>query len=140
MKALLVRHQAIKRTFIFLQITLFVLFFGNTLVAKEMRDISQDELLKGIQAKSFALILDVRTVGEFKQGHISGAVNIPHLELQGRLAEIAKFKNKEIVIYCRSGRRAVIAANFLNRAGYHKLLHLRGDMIGWYYSKHPLVK
>ncbi|MBU3914844.1 rhodanese-like domain-containing protein [bacterium] len=125
---------------IFLQITLFVLLIGNTLVARETRDISQDDLLKGVQAKTISLLLDVRTVDEFNQGHVPGAVNIPHFELEGRLAEIIAYRNKEIVVYCRSGRRTEIALTILRDSGFSKLLHLKGDIIGWLENNRPLEK
>ncbi len=140
MKALPVRSRAIKKTLIHIQIILFVLFFGNSLAATEMQDISQDDLLKGLQSKSIALLLDVRNFQEFRQAHIAGAVNIPLPELQRRLGEIITFREKKIVIYCRSGRRARIAMAILHNSGFKNLLHLNGDLIGWWQNKRPLVR
>ncbi len=140
MKILPVRGQEFRRVFMVLLIPLFVLFFGNTLAAMEMRDISQDDLLKGIQSKTIALVLDVRTVREFNQGHISGAINIPYSKLRGRLNEIIAYRDKQIVVYCRSGRRAGVAIAILRNSGFYKLLHLKGDMIGWLRNNRPLEK
>lgn len=65
-----------------------------------------------------ALVIDVRTPGEFKQGHLPNAVNIPyHLVLAG--AEQLKLdKAASVVVYCRSGRRSGIAQQTLEKAGY----------------------
>ena len=63
-----------------------------------------------------ALLLDVRTNGEFAGGHLDGATNIPVGELAARLAEVAA--HKEIVVYCRSGRRSAAAAELLRSAGH----------------------
>jgi len=63
-----------------------------------------------------ALLLDVRTPGEFNSGHAEGAVNIPLQELQQQLDDI-KAKGKPVVAYCRSGNRSGMAAQLLNKAG-----------------------
>lgn len=94
-------------------------------------DISQAELMQRIKANSAGLILDVRSAEEYAEGHIPGAINIPHDQLGSRLAEISSHKDKEIVMYCRSGRRVGIAAGVLQPAGFSKLRHLDGDMNGW---------
>lgn len=94
-------------------------------------DITQAELMQRIKANQAGLILDVRTPEEYAEGHIPGAINIPYDHLGLRQAEIAAHKNKDIVLYCRSGRRVGIAAGTLESMGFKKLLHLAGDMGGW---------
>jgi rhodanese-related sulfurtransferase len=80
--------------------------------------------------KSAALyVLDVRTPEEFASGHVPGAVNIPYDQVVSRLAEIPK--DKEVVLYCRSGRRAGLAAVELEKAGYEDLQLMQGDMPAW---------
>jgi hypothetical protein len=64
------------------------------------------ELAARIEAGTAPLILDVRTPEEYAAEHIPGAVNISHTELAGRLAELDAYKNKEIVVHCRSGAMA----------------------------------
>jgi rhodanese-related sulfurtransferase len=75
------------------------------------------------------VVLDVRTPEEYAAGHVPGAVNIPYDQVGTRLSEIPK--TDEVVLYCRSGRRAALAAETLSAAGYTKLAHLAGDMQGW---------
>lgn len=113
-----------------LGMTLFFVTWGTICVA-QVTDISQAELMQRIKANQTGLILDVRSPGEYAEGHIPGAINIPHDQLDSRLAEISSYKDKDIVLYCRSGHRAGIAANTLRAAGFGKLLHLDGDMNGW---------
>ncbi|TAN84552.1 MAG: rhodanese-like domain-containing protein [Gallionella sp.] len=113
-----------------LGITLFFLA-GSTIGLAQVADISQVELMQRIKANHPGLILDVRSPEEYAEGHIPGAVNIPHDQLSSRLAEIGSYKNKDVVLYCKSGRRAGVAANTLRAAGFSKLLHLDGDMNGW---------
>ncbi len=74
-----------------------------------------------------ALLLDVRTPSEFAGGHLEGALNIPVDELAARKGEIAA--GREVVVYCRSGRRSAIAADLLRDAG-HKVIDI-GTMSAW---------
>ena len=67
-----------------------------------------------------ALIVDVRTPGEFKASHFPGAVNIPLDNLEARLSEFGD-KNGPVVVYCRSGRRSGIAKDILTRKGFTKV-------------------
>ena len=64
-----------------------------------------------------ALLLDVRTPGEFAGGHIEGALNIPVQELGARVSEVGP-KSRPVVVYCRSGGRSCAAAGILSQAGY----------------------
>jgi len=101
--------------------------------------VSQQQLLERQQAKDAELVvLDVRTADEFVTGYVPGAVNIPHDQLASRLAEVPK--DKEVVLYCRSGRRAMLAAEVLAANGYQRLGHLEGDILGWTQQERPLAR
>lgn len=66
--------------------------------------------------KEGALIVDVRTPGEFNSGHIKGSINIPLDNIQAKTAELKK-KNKTIITCCRSGNRSGMAKSMLDGAG-----------------------
>ena len=102
---------------------------GESSGSPTVREISQQDLVSN--PPEGALILDVRTPGEFGDGHVPSAVNIPHNELAGRLAELESEPDRPIILYCRSGKRAGIAASVLQEAGYTDLHHLTGDMMAW---------
>ena len=93
--------------------------------------ISSSELSGRIDAGNAPLILDVRTPREYEAGHIPGAVNIPHTELNGRISELESNRNEEIVVHCQSGPRAGIAQSILSRAGFMKIRELQGHMQQW---------
>lgn len=65
-----------------------------------------------------ALLVDVRTPQEYQAGHIPGAVNISHDQMKARLGELGPDKDRQIVLYCRSGRRTGIAKGVLADAGF----------------------
>lgn len=67
--------------------------------------------------KEGALILDVRTSGEFTYGHIEGSVNIPVDRLSQNLGKL-KDKNKSIITCCASGMRSATAKSILQSNGY----------------------
>lgn len=63
-----------------------------------------------------AMVIDVRTPAEFKQGHIKGSVNIPLDKIASKANELSK-KNKTIITTCRSGARSGSAAAILRSKG-----------------------
>lgn len=66
--------------------------------------------------KNGAIIVDVRTPGEFNSGHIKGSINIPLDQINNKKDELKK-KNKVIITCCRSGNRSGIAESMLQSAG-----------------------
>lgn len=66
--------------------------------------------------KNGAMILDVRTTGEFSGGHIRGSVNIPMNKLAGELSKVPK--GKAIICVCASGVRSASAKRLLQSSGY----------------------
>lgn len=74
-----------------------------------------------------ATLVDVRTPGEYAQGHVDGALNVPLQELPGGASAIDQ--GHPVVVYCRSGRRSAEAARILAREGYE--VHDLGPMSAW---------
>ena len=67
--------------------------------------------------ESKALILDVREPGEFKMGHLEGAVNIPLNLLWSRMNELPR--GREILVYCAVGQRSYYASRALRLHGFN---------------------
>lgn len=85
------------------------------------------------------VVLDVRTAAEYAEGHVPGAQNIPHTELAARIAELEGARNRDIVVYCRSGTRAAQALTVLEGAGFKRLFHLQGDYLRWAEAGRPVA-
>ena len=100
---------------------------------------TQEQLVEH-QAKhpEHLFVLDVRTPEEYAEGHVPGAVNVPHDQLASRLAEVPK--DKDVVVYCRSGRRAALATDVLAANGYKRVSHLEGDIQAWLARGRPVEK
>lgn len=93
--------------------------------------ITPAELSQRLKEPNPPIILDVRTRDEYSSGHIDAALNLPHDELERRLDEIPVNKASEIVVYCRSGKRALIAEKILVEKGYTNIKDLAGHWQGW---------
>jgi rhodanese-related sulfurtransferase len=101
--------------------------------------VSADALVERLDDGAKApYVLDVRTADEYVAGHVPGAVNIPHDQIAARLAEVPK--DRDVVLYCRSGRRAALAGEALADNGYARLEHLQGDMLAWVEQGRPVEK
>ena len=102
----------------------------------ELATVSQETLLeRQLEGDPALVILDVRTPDEYVAGHVPGAVNIPHYEVADRLAEVPT--DKDVILYCRTGRRAAIAAEILAANGHTRLAHLEGDIVEWQENRRP---
>ncbi len=77
------------------------------------------------------LLLDVRTKAEFDQDHIGYPTLIPVDELGSHLSEIEEFKDKPVLVYCRSGNRSVTASNILISNGFTEVHNLVGGIGAW---------
>ncbi len=86
------------------------------------------------------LILDVRGADEFAQGHILGALNIPHDQLENRLAELEPHRGDKILLYCRTGQRAAVAAALLRKSGFEAVFKLNGGLLAWQGAGLPLTR
>ena len=97
-------------------------------------DVSVDEALRLWQAKE-AILIDVRTPAEYRDGHIPGVVNIPLAEIEKRLGEIPK--DKKVVLICRTGNRSAQGTKFLRSKGFDNVFNSTGGMSTW---KGPVTK
>lgn len=76
------------------------------------------------------VLLDVRTDTERKQGSIKGSYHIPLTSLSSNQNELKKFKDAEIICYCRTGSRSLNAAAKLKKLGFNAS-NLKGGILRW---------
>ncbi len=79
------------------------------------------------------IILDTRAQEEFDEGHIPGAIVIPHDEIKERAEQMLPDKDQLLLVYCRSGRRSKLAAQSLVELGYTNIKEF-GGIIDWPYE------
>jgi rhodanese-related sulfurtransferase len=80
-----------------------------------------------------AVILDVRTLAEHKQGGIDGAINIDIMGSSFAQKVAALDKDKTYFVYCRSGNRSGSACEIMSKDGFKNLYNLSGGMMNWPY-------
>ena len=77
-------------------------------------------------AKAKGIWIDVRTPEEYESGHLDGAINIPHDQIAAKIAAASPDKNAPVNLYCRSGKRAGIAKQELEKLGYTRVTNHGG--------------
>jgi phage shock protein E len=81
------------------------------------------EIKPEIKIDNNTILIDVRTKDEFKSGHLEKAINIPYTEIEEQIKSITKDNHKNIVVYCKSGRRSGIAQKKLIQMGYKNVVN-----------------
>lgn len=95
--------------------------------------ITAEEAKKIMNLGEEHIILDTREQDEFDEGHIPNAILIPYTEIENQAEEMIPYKDKLILVYCRSGRRSKIAAESLAKIGYTNVKEF-GGIIDWPYE------
>ena len=108
------------------------IMFGVLLAVQQMQasggvDVRQAQSMN----QQGALLLDVREPEEYSALHAPNAKLIPLGQLSSRLPEIMSYKDKPIVVVCRSGRRSAQAVSLLQEAGYSQVSNVSGGMNAW---------
>jgi rhodanese-related sulfurtransferase len=104
-----------------------LMFAVQQLQASEEIDVKQAQVM----SSQGALLLDVREPDEYAAIHASHAKLIPLGEVNSRLKEIEAYKNKPIVVMCRSGRRSAQAVSLLKGAGFTHVSNVTGGIQAW---------
>lgn len=144
---------SIEAFFVFLQKSPFnMMLFGGAVATGVMllwplvmrpfragREVGVIEAVQLINRKD-ALVIDVRDTGEYEAGHIAGARHVPEKQLTERLKELEKFKDRSLIVVCRSGMRSGAAVQVLRRDGFNAAVNLQGGIGAWQQAGMPLEK
>lgn len=87
-----------------------------------------------------AAVIDVRPAADFAKGHIIDAVNIPMNGFKNQLAALAKYKDKPVIVNCRSGGQSQAACLVLRKAGFPEVYNLKGGIMAWESASLPLSR
>ncbi|MGE5154944.1 MAG: rhodanese-like domain-containing protein [Bdellovibrio bacteriovorus] len=83
------------------------------------------------------VVVDVRPFGEYKSGHVAGAINIPYDKMEKRLDELRRAENG-LVLYCTQGHRTRQAEQTLLDHDVPNVFHLEGGLGAWRQGGHPI--
>lgn len=99
----------------------------------EYINITAKEAKEKIDSNSEVVILDVRTLEEFNESHIPGAVRVEVDLLENEVEDVIEDKDTVILVYCRTGRRSRIGSQILLEMGYTNVFDF-GGIINWPYE------
>ncbi len=117
--------------------------FGGSKASRKNRgvNVSPAQAEEAIRAESSMVILDVRTVDEYRSqtGHLQGALLLPVQELEQRIAELEAYKDRPIMVYCRVGNRSRFAQMILEAHGF-SAANMTGGIMQWNDERRPVVQ
>jgi rhodanese-related sulfurtransferase len=85
------------------------------------------------------VVLDVRNQSEYDTGHLNNSILIPVIELQARIAEIAPYKDSEVIVICQTGGRSAMASGILDSNNFTMVYNVLGGISGWELAGYPVV-
>ncbi len=103
------------------------------------RDVSTNEAMDAVQKKEPGFrIIDVRTQGEYKEGHLPGSLNmnVADPDFPVMLRELDR--NAPVLVYCRTGRRSGFAVKIMERMGFVNILHMKDGWVAWKEAGMPI--
>lgn len=89
--------------------------------------------------KGKTVLVDIRPAEQFAKGHLADARNIPLKDLDSRIGELSKFKEKNVIVVCQTGHQAPKAEAQLKKAGFANVYGLHGGVAGWQAQNLPTV-
>ena len=95
-----------------------------------IKHVSMDDIVEIMNENKNYIILDVRTIAEYNEGHIPNAICIPNETIGSNTISELPDKEQLILVYCRSGNRSKQAAEKLKKLGYTNLIEF-GGIIDW---------
>lgn len=93
--------------------------------------ITTKETKEMISNNEIELIIDVRTKEEYDLGHLDNAINIPYDQIVNNLDYLNEYKNKTILVYCRTSNRSTIAADVLHNNEFKKVYAMIDGYSNW---------
>ncbi|SVA60624.1 uncharacterized protein METZ01_LOCUS113478 [marine metagenome] len=120
-------------------ILLVIFFLGSNLYANELWSVTQLKT-KIDQSSEPLVLLDVRTIEEFESGRIKNSINIPHEILLSNIDLVSEYNDEQLVVYCRSGKRASLVIEALEKNGFTNVVDIEGDILAWSEANYPLVE
>jgi rhodanese-related sulfurtransferase len=127
-----------KRIILIISLVMLMMFAGcaDTKVTYQdpgYEQITSEAAKELMDTETDYVIIDARTIEEFEEGHIPGAILLPDYDVREKAEELLTDKDQLILVYCRSGNRSKVASNDLVELGYTNVKEF-GGIIYWPYE------
>ena len=114
--------------------------------AKEVKEVFPWDLEEILQERR-PILLDIREPYEYEVMHIDGSINVPRgvlesaceFDYEETVPDLARGRDQEIVVICRSGKRSVLAAYAMKQLGFENAISLKTGLRGWSEYEQPLI-
>jgi len=87
-----------------------------------------------------AVVVDIRKKDEFRSGHLPNAINIPAASINSSLGQLEPYKDKPVILVCKTGTTTGAVGSALKKAGFANVTRLKGGILEWQGSSLPLIK
>ena len=126
--------------FVALGVILFMLAVGP--ISQQMYGIKNANAAQTVQLlnRENGVVVDVCEPKEFSAGHVPNAINFPLSSMKDRLRDLDKYKNKPVIVSCRSGNRSMKGAVLLRKHGFPTVYNLSGGLQAWERDNLPVEK
>lgn len=124
-------------TSLFVGLSVLLIYTEIQIRNRRYNEVKPSEAINLINHQN-AVVIDVRSDKEFEQGHIINALNIPLDKLEQSSKKLSKYKDKAIIIYCRTGQTSQRACKQLEKDNFSKIHNLRGGLLSWERDSLPL--
>lgn len=132
----IVNHYILSAIWISLFMMVIYSFIGARL--RGYKNVNTAEAVQMINQQN-AVIVDVREDNEYRSEHIINAIHIPLGYFQDRLKELDKYKDKPLIVGCKSGNRSSHACALLKKQGFEQVYNLSGGVSAWKADNLPLT-
>jgi TusA-related sulfurtransferase/rhodanese-related sulfurtransferase len=105
----------------------------------EWSEITVDDLFSRINSDQPPILLDIRTLQEYQEGHIPNARSIRVTDIKSKIKELEHFKEEEIITMCPGGGLSLVAVDILVDAGFQNVKSLRDGMWEWEKKGYPIT-
>lgn len=127
----------ILKTFIF---SIFLFCSFGSVAQNSAAPIECSKFQTQIKATKNAIVLDVRSEGEFQSGHLVGAKNLNYNAADFTNQVTKLDKNRTYFVYCAAGVRSARAASVMRAQGFKNVIELKGGINAWLAEKYPITK
>ena len=112
------------------------------IVSRPFRGIGEVSAMEAVQLinRSDALVVDIRDEAAYTAGHVTGARHIAESEIDARCGELEKFRDRPLIVVCRTGTRSGPVAARLKKQGFQHATSLAGGMYAWQQAGMPVEK
>ena len=107
---------------------------------KRIKELSVQDVKKKIDAGDKIILVDTREDVEWARGHAAGAIHLGKGVIERDIENVIPNKEATIVLYCGGGFRSALAADNVQRMGYHNVISMDGGWKGWTEAGLPTIK